>query len=232
MTSSKTRTSSPLQSTRQMLDELDTLMERMLALPVGDEEDLPPLPRDVPVQATVKATYTPIGETTGAEEAEEDSFADPQERSLLQRVDNLLADVDMGTDTSSPSYAADERLDFGSTAKVPHFAPEVVPDPFFADPEVPPPPIVRSAPAIPAAPAAPHPVVRPTPVTARNMQAVSLPLLPLLWVNQTFDACTSVLGPIGRGIRGERGHQVLGAVGLFCLGLAGLWFVVEQWAAR
>jgi len=33
-----------LQSTRQMLDELDALMERMLALPVNDLEDAPPLP--------------------------------------------------------------------------------------------------------------------------------------------------------------------------------------------
>src|SRR5947209_3050651 len=33
-----------LQSTRQMLDELDALMERMLSLPVNDLDDAPPMP--------------------------------------------------------------------------------------------------------------------------------------------------------------------------------------------
>src|SRR5277367_2906182 len=58
MQTSKPKTGSPLQSTRQMLDELDSLMERMLALPVGDADDLPPLPRDVPIAHPVSATVT------------------------------------------------------------------------------------------------------------------------------------------------------------------------------
>ena len=67
MASSKTKAGSPLQSTRQMLDELDSLMERMLALPVGDVDDLPPLPRDVPNPPALTAVLTQVpGEESGA----------------------------------------------------------------------------------------------------------------------------------------------------------------------
>ncbi len=46
-----------LHSTRQMLDELDALMDRMLALPVNDLDDAT-LPRDVVRVPTMSATLT------------------------------------------------------------------------------------------------------------------------------------------------------------------------------
>ena len=45
--SNKTPNEAALQSTRQMLDELDSLMERMLSLPVNDLEDAAPFPKEV-----------------------------------------------------------------------------------------------------------------------------------------------------------------------------------------
>ena len=45
--SNKTPNDGALQSTKQMLDELDALMERMLSLPVNDLDSAPPFPQDV-----------------------------------------------------------------------------------------------------------------------------------------------------------------------------------------
>src|SRR5262245_37369968 len=44
-----------LQTTKQMLDELDALMDRMLSLPVSDVEDEPPLP-EKPAVLSAKLT--------------------------------------------------------------------------------------------------------------------------------------------------------------------------------
>jgi hypothetical protein len=45
-------------------------------------------------------------------------------------------------------------------------------------------------------------------------------LLPLVWVNQGFEACLSPLGAPGRWLCGPSGRQVLGFVGLTCLAAA------------
>src|SRR5207244_13738 len=47
-----------LQSTRQMLDELDALMDRMLAIPVNDLDDAAAPPRGIVRMATGSATLT------------------------------------------------------------------------------------------------------------------------------------------------------------------------------
>ena len=115
MATTKSRTNSPLQSTRQMLDELDTLMERMLALPVGDDEDLPPLPRDMPTAPTLKATLTPIADRTTLDEeypaetdrgystepidddlgdAEKVKFSQTETAATLAHLDELLSELD------------------------------------------------------------------------------------------------------------------------------------------
>jgi hypothetical protein len=57
-----------LQSTKQMLDELDALMEQMLSMPVHDVDELPRFPKDVVKQQALTATLTllespaPLGE--------------------------------------------------------------------------------------------------------------------------------------------------------------------------
>lgn len=47
-----------LQSTKQMLDELDVLMEQMLSLPVNDPEDVSSFPREVVKPHAMTATLT------------------------------------------------------------------------------------------------------------------------------------------------------------------------------
>ena len=58
--SNKLPNDSSLQTTKQMLDELDALMEKMLSLPVNDLEDTPPLPlpREVVQAPSLSATLT------------------------------------------------------------------------------------------------------------------------------------------------------------------------------
>lgn len=53
-----TQKDSSLQSTKQMLDELDALMERMLTLPVNDVETAPPFPKEVVKAPALSATLT------------------------------------------------------------------------------------------------------------------------------------------------------------------------------
>jgi hypothetical protein len=45
--SKKTTNDTTLQTTKQMLDELDVLMEKMLSLPTNDPDDAPPFPQEV-----------------------------------------------------------------------------------------------------------------------------------------------------------------------------------------
>ena len=54
-----------LQSTKQMLDELDSLMERMLSLPVNDLDSAPPFPAEV-VKAPALAAKLTILESPAA----------------------------------------------------------------------------------------------------------------------------------------------------------------------
>jgi hypothetical protein len=61
----------PLQSTRQMLDELDALMDRMLAIPVNDVDDSAPAVPAAPAvvrMPTVSATLTVLEEPLEDEE--------------------------------------------------------------------------------------------------------------------------------------------------------------------
>src|SRR5260370_15819216 len=59
MSSSEPPTDPLPTSTRQMLDELDALMERMLALPVNDLEDGPPVLSSPPLSGKVTVVEAP-----------------------------------------------------------------------------------------------------------------------------------------------------------------------------
>ena len=78
-----------LQSTRQILDELDALMDRMLAIPVNDmDEPLPPA-RSIIHIPTVSATLTVL------EEPPEEEVSPREEREMLQKgFPSYTADVE------------------------------------------------------------------------------------------------------------------------------------------
>ena len=56
--SNKLPNDSTLQTTKQMLDELDALMEKMLSLPMNDLDDALPFPEEVVKAPTMGATLT------------------------------------------------------------------------------------------------------------------------------------------------------------------------------
>jgi hypothetical protein len=56
--SNKTTNDATVQSTKQMLDELDALMAKMLSLPVNDPDEAPPFPQEVVKAPTLTPTLS------------------------------------------------------------------------------------------------------------------------------------------------------------------------------
>jgi hypothetical protein len=80
----KTPNDATLQSTKQMLDELDALMEKMLSMPVNESEAAPPFPGEVvkppTLTPTLSATLTLLeppakGPLKPLEPAQQESYA-------------------------------------------------------------------------------------------------------------------------------------------------------------
>ena len=104
----------------------------------------------------------------------------------------------------------DDRLDAAGNMDGPHFFPDSFQD------QMPPPLVVRRPMKIVTAPDSPRPALG------------NLCLRPLVWANQSFDQCTTLLGPLGRSLRGSRGRSFLGILGLISLMLAGAWLALEH----
>ena len=239
----KVSKTSPLQSTRQMLDELDALMERMLALPVGDNEELAPLPRDV----------RPLSDETDKEtrrqgDKETDSASPCLLVSLspcpdLQEQEQASAGplVEERQETGKPeplgtTRSEDEEGDrFREAEESPSSSVTHHPPPATystAETELPTKARESLADAFEDQLSPPLAINRPvqyvtTPARPRAQRGNPL-LAPLVWANQSFDLCTSWLGPLGRGLRSNRGRTLLGIVGLACLGAASAWAVLER----
>jgi hypothetical protein len=219
-------------STRQLLDELDALMQRMLALPVN-QLDEPPAPVEQRGPRIEEQSARIADHEVGGEDAEA-----PAER----------------TEPAAPAPLAPQAFtEDGGRIVIAH-APAVLPPPHrpappaepprprFTPPDEPaviiPPGPSPSAPAPappvppPAPPAVPAPRPRraappltqpqtlappPGPAPAPRRRAPGWVMRPLLWSNRTFDRWTAWFGSPGRWLRGPRGRSVLGWVGL------GLW---------
>jgi hypothetical protein len=216
---------SPLQSTRQMLDDLDALMERMLSLPVGDNEELPPLPRDILKTPALGASLTLLDEPEPlhdhgrlleeVEESDEEELASPRPR------DEQLSPKTYFTPEPLPEEDP-ANDDFNEARPVlEKYYSESVED------ELPPPLIHRSPTLTPSSIFSKSPPV-PTVSPSIGPILTGLCFQPLVWVNQFFDHGTDFLGPLGQGMRSEKGRTFLGLVGLVCLSLAGAWFLKDQ----
>jgi hypothetical protein len=201
-----------LQSTRQMLDELDALMDRMLAIPVNDLDDPPPSPRGVVRMPTVSATLTVLD----APADDEDAPAGEEPPPLRQSFPSYSADL---------AAAPQETGPLPQLIEPPAFRPVQQTDQHDLDPipeEVIPPSIAAiTAPAF-------SPNMAESPPNLRESPWVDRCLLPLVWFNEGFDRCTLLLGGFGRGLRGPRGRYLLGLTGLALLVTAGVW-LVKDW---
>lgn len=211
MSSKPTRGKEPaaLQSTRQMLDELDALMERMLALPVNELE-----------------------EPASADSASPDTYPrDPEPGNIVRMptVSATLTVVDTpGEETTAPaveerpSYFAEEAEEpppnYVTQSPPPHAiqAPRKVPPPEPIPEEAIPPSITSL------------PVLAVQPIRPPRRSLGSLWIKPLQWTNRLFDLGTYVLGNPGGWLRTPRGRTFLGMAGLALLGAAAFW-LIKDW---
>jgi len=187
------RDETALQDTRQLLDELDALMDQMLALPIEDDR---PIDGAAPVQSeqpppAISATLTlvePAGEPISSAEQ-------PQAGAALRpgRFD-LMA-------PASVSAGIAPELDRQE-------GPEEIAVTVLTDVAAPAPVQLLSPP-----PRIPTARWRPDHISYRF----------LLWANQGYDRLTIRFGMVGRLLRSRVGKAILGCAGLGLLGLALVW---------
>ncbi len=201
---------SALENTRQMLDELDALMERMLALPVNDLEEPAPAPCQVVRMPTMSATLTVLD----APDVEATAPPSPPAQPAPARTKPFVE--------KTPNYTA-EVEPVPPTQEWPASKQQAMPIP---EEGIPPPITNLSLTFLTSPMPVPVPQVRPIKVHRRSLG--SLCLLPFLWFNRGFDHCTLLLGLPGRWLRGPAGRNVLGLGGLFLLALA-LGWLVKDW---
>lgn len=204
----KTPNDASLQTTKQMLDELDVLMEKMLSLPVTDPDDAPPFPQEV----IKPPTWTPTlsATLTLLEPAVPGPLTVPPTASSY-----------LSTPEPSPPHPA---------MNPPHFAPgdaaSVGPPPVGDGPAPQPEPLTNQV--------VPSSLLRDLQPLLQEIPEPSTPVttlwiyLPLLWINQAFDGSTTILGPAGALLRSQVFRALLGLSGVALMVLAVVW-LLKDW---
>jgi hypothetical protein len=195
-------------ATRQLLDELDVLMQQMLAVPINDlGEDAPPQPeqnasRPEPARPPAPEPAPaprPLPELFGSRliTVHEPSALPPPHRP----PEALPSEADLAK--AHERSAAAEMPSFPHWTPAPPAAREPVPRPAPAE-------------ALPEAPPRRPLPNRPPPIPGWWVRS-------LLWSNHTFDQCTSWLGPPGRWLQGTAGRLLLGWLGIMLFLAAVAW---------
>ena len=212
MASSRTLSDgAPLRTTKQMLDELDALMARMLTLPVNDLEDAPP-----PLAASLTVLDAPL------------PAAVPEEP--------VAVPVNVGgsmptAEGATPRYTTPGPVGEAILPRQLHWQDRITPITELASA-----PVEERRPE-PLPEAITNRLPPPTLIPAVELLLESVPahtppatfwcLLPLVWLNQAFDAVVISLGGLGRGLCTGVGRALMGAAGLALLTLAVCWGVAE-----
>ncbi|HUR52581.1 MAG TPA: hypothetical protein VMZ71_00485 [Gemmataceae bacterium] len=219
---------SPNELTRQQLDELDALLQRMLALPLNPP-DTPSTPaQPVPV-APEPLGHFPRSRGSGGlgngRGVGDEQVTVPEPPPALPtvapnwRVDPPAAPAPHMLLAAAPLPLPDPVL--------PPPAPE--PAPVAAKPEREPEPVVPTpapvrvvAPRLsdePAAPPPPKPDLPPLPPQLTTAIAPPTPwaLVPLVAVNRLTDAVLGVLGPVGKVLRSGFGRNLFGVAGVLLI---------------
>ena len=193
----RTTDASPLEHTRQMLDELDALMEQMLALPVNDLESQPPPDAPFP-GGTVSATVTLL-------DVQSPVPLDAQTAAVPDAVGESISE------SKSPLCGAAPRSQETFPTQRPELDAELGPLPDELMPAA----LMntRTPPVQPLAPPA--------------WSITSIYVRPLTWINQAFDRCTSRLGWPGVWFCRPSGRNVLGILGLGFMGLSLAWLIKD-----
>jgi len=219
MSTSKSRPADSPNPTRQMLDELDALMERMLALPVNDLEE--PLPAPPPPLPALSATLTEAPPEPATEP--EPRPRPPEPRQSGKVLVGRLSPSYTAPDEPAPPPA--ERPAFSYATPEDEEAIPSLPDRPLWEPAAPPssPPSENKLPPL---------IVPKTPPPAkqypRRRSLFGWCLQPLVWINVGYDRSTGWLGVPGRWLRSNGGRMMLGYVGLGMLCLAAAW-LLRDW---
>ncbi len=241
MATSVSPRSAQLHPTRQQLDELDALLQRMLDLPVNKlEEEEPaeeaetpapefraPVSYSVPIAEPpprLEPRVVPVAETPVSPPPAPAEMPPPEAREPGPDDWVRLAS------TWQPSPRTWQPLaQSWQHASRPAARPAVPPEPPAAPPTSAPAVVVQAPP-----PAAAEPVAPPEPEFSEEflVPAAVKPLVPAqapgysLWewpfvaVNAIFDVATLPLGPFGAGLRSNIGRNLLAAAGFLCLAAA------------
>ena len=212
-------------ATRQMLDELDALMERMLALPVNDlSEPAPALPREIvesPAR-TAQLDQAELSDSVGQEVACEELASEPSTtkepgKILVGRLTpSYMAEVE----EPAPPPSATQSYAFSPEPAVESSAPRPLPS-------------WRQSEPAPSADELLPPLTVSRPVTEgkrypRRRSLGQWLMQPLLWLNRRFDRATRWLGGLGHWLRGSAGRMLLGYMGIALFALAIAW-VLRDW---
>jgi hypothetical protein len=198
-TAKDAKTSFSDQAARQYLDELDALMQRMLALPVN-----PPTDAEAGHPQEATATEPPsVREDPEQKTGRADSPAEPTGKLFLPAesdptIDILQAGprgVDPDQPLTSPAGEGERKQEAGPVAGPPRLGPPGT-----------------NAPGL-----------------ARRFRATPAPywLRPMLLINRAFDRCTGWFGPPGRWAQSQEGRSLLGWIGIALCGAAVTWAMLD-----
>jgi hypothetical protein len=213
-------------STRLLLDELDTLMQKMLALPVNQLAEGDAAPTSEP--AAVRPPVSEAPRLSPPEPPRAPHFIAglslpqvPQEIAAKNEEDPFLQDWPTEPVVAKKTRAATAKFPSATSAppltQDPLTAPEELSDLAYPDPApvtVANDPVISSA--LPAAPALPS-----LPLSVRWLVA------PAWWCNHLFDRATRPLGSLGRWLRSVPGRSALGWVGVTLWVAAILWGLLK-----
>jgi hypothetical protein len=217
--SRSTNTVTP-QSNRQLLDELDALMQRMLALPVEAREGDAPSSAAAPPPAIHRAA--PASYTRDLSEPVAQAPPAGAKPALLVRQPTV-APAPVLQPPPLPESANARRLSPLVPMVVPRRLDKAAPRPAA----VPAAPILAPAPAPePLPPAKPiwlsPSVARPAEPPPRRGLFVRL----LLAINWVYDIATLILGPLGSWLRSDAGRHFVGWCGILMLLGAAVWAAI------
>jgi hypothetical protein len=222
-------------ATRQLLDELDALMERMLALPVNDlgdalEQDgaAPTDASEAPTVAATPAFPPPAADISPPEAAIPEKLPAPTEGPADVTGGRPVAPHPPSPGPPGPHRKPELRLatEPPITAEPPVFSPAGLW-------QLPSPPVSEPGPR--SAGPGTAPLGRPVPGFPRRPVAADRRLMPapprlagwgerlLVWSNRTFDRWTCRLGWPGRWLQGTTGRTLLGWLGVSLLFVAAVW---------
>jgi hypothetical protein len=211
---------STVQASREQLDELDALLQRMLELPVDPSEDAPaassgnestkippPAPKEIPAVTTI-----------------------PSPGGLKRPAQPRGYTDDRGTSRAGSETPKGEAKQPAARrpAKAPQKPASVAPSAPTPSPEGPTIKIVAPGEGAPARPPQPGSPTGPESAATEAVVATVLPASgpptpvaiwqwPLGWLNLMFDFVASRLGPPGRWARQPTGRRILGWIGLALL---------------